>query len=430
MTDQLGVQVSDEALDALVTVLDLVRLGKARTRPELGQRGGLGRMVVTQRVAQLLSSGLLTEGTYAPSTGGRPARELRFRADAGSVLVAELGATSIAAGVTDLAGMLLSSDEESCDIAAGPEAVLGRLEVMFDDLLTSQPEPFPPVWGIGIGLPGPVEYALGRPISPPIMPGWDGYPVRERFAGRYEVPTWVDNEVNLMALGELRLGVSRTEQDVVFIKIGTGIGAGLVSAGRLHRGAQGVAGDVGHVKVTDDSSDVCRCGRTGCLEALAGGAALGRLATQAATDGTSPFLAKLLADSGTGVLQASDLADAAAHGDRLAVEIFGRTGRLIGSMLATLVNFYNPSLIVIGGGVADAGDILLASIRQAVYSQSLPLATRDLRITRSALSGRAGLHGAAFAVIDELFSRQRLPLWIPYGSPVRRPYIVEAETAA
>jgi glucokinase-like ROK family protein len=417
--------VADEAVDTLVTVLDLVRFGGVTTRPELSRRSGLGRTVVTQRVSQLLATGLLNEGTYAPSTGGRPARALKFRAEAGNILAVELGATSLGVGIADLAGRLMTSYEEACDVAAGPEAVLGRAEELLDDLLASRPSQDPPVWGIGIGLPGPVEYATGRPVAPPIMPGWDNYPVRDRLARRYDVPTWVDNEVNLMALGELRLGLARGERDVVFIKIGTGIGAGLISGGLLHRGAQGAAGDVGHIAVVDDASVICRCGNVGCLEALAGGAALGKLATEAARSGRSQFLARRLAESDSGVLAASDLGDAALHGDPLAVEIFGRTGQYIGSMLATLVNFFNPSLVVIGGGVASVGDLLLASIRQTVYRRSLPLATRELQIVRSALSGQSGLHGTAFVVIDELLSRQRLPLWISNGSPAHQPEIAE-----
>ena len=126
------------------------------------------------------------------------------------------------------------------------------------------------LWGIGIGVPGPVEFATGRPVSPPIMPGWDGYPIRERFAARYGAPVWVDNDVNVLALGEWRSGVAAGHDDVVVVKIGTGIGAGIISGGRLHRGAQGSAGDVGHIQVVDDPAVVCRCGNIGCLEALAG----------------------------------------------------------------------------------------------------------------------------------------------------------------
>jgi glucokinase-like ROK family protein len=419
-----------EMLDSLITVLDLVRTGRAKTRPELSRMTSLGRAVVSQRVRELLSSGLIAEDSQARSTGGRPARQLRFRAEAGIILAVEMGATSIAVGTTDLAGKLLASREESADVAAGPETVLDRVEALLDSLLSKGAHKPCQVWGVGAGLPGPVRFVTGRPVAPPIMPGWDGYPVRDRLARRYSAPTWVDNEVNLMALGELRKGLAQGERDVVFLKIGTGIGAGLLSAGVLHRGAQGAAGDVGHVAVCDDTSVICRCGNVGCLEALAGGASLGRLATAAAQDGRSEFLAKRVANGGVKALQASDLVEAAAHGDSFAVEAFERAGHYIGRTLAKLVNFYNPALIILGGGVTNAGDLLLAAVRQAIYSGSSPLATRDLRISRAVLGDNGGLYGAAFAVLDELFSRRHLPQWIADGSPASRPEISEDDVAA
>ena len=412
-------RIPDESLDALVAVLEVVRSHGTATRPEIGEATGLGRTVVTQRVTQLLESGLLVEGSLAASTGGRPARVLRLHAEAGLILAIELGATSITVGLTDLAGTVIASLDEAADVVTGPEVVLGRVEEMADRLLADRPPGTPPLWGAGLGLPGPVEYATGRPTAPPIMPGWDGYPVRDRIARRYDVPVWVDNEVNLMAIGELRAGLAKGESDVVFLKIGSGIGAGLISGGRLHRGAQGVAGDVGHVAVVDDPDLICRCGNVGCLEALAGGFALAKQATQAARSGASPFLAKRLKDNKA--LEARDLGDAATHGDAFAVEAFGRTGYYVGQMLATLINFYNPSLVVIGGGVAQVGDLLLASIRQAVYSRSLPLATRDLRIVRTTMADEVGMRGAAFVVADELFARDCLARWIAAGSPAGQP---------
>lgn len=420
-------QIPDESLDALVAVLEVIRSHGAATRPEIGESTGLGRTVVTQRVTQLLESGLVVEGSLAASTGGRPARVLRLHAEAGLILAIELGATSITVGLTDLAGVVLASADESAEVVSGPEVVLGRVEAMADELLAALPPGAPALWGAGIGLPGPVEYATGRPTAPPIMPGWDGYPVRDRIASRYDVPVWVDNEVNLMAMGELRAGLAKGETNIVFLKIGSGIGAGLISGGRLHRGAQGVAGDVGHVAVVEDPDLICRCGNVGCLEALAGGAALAKQATQAARSGASPFLAKRLQSNGK--LEARDLGDAAIHGDPFAVEAFGRTGHYVGQMLATLVNFYNPALVVIGGGVALAGDLLLASIRQAVYSRSLPLATRDLRIVRTTMADEVGMRGAAFVVADELFARNCLARWIACGSPAGQPGLVGPDDA-
>jgi glucokinase-like ROK family protein len=418
---------STDQLDGLVTVLDLVRCGRARSRPELARLSGLGRGAVTQRVSQLLDSGLLVESELGRSTGGRPPRELAVRAEAGLVLVAPLGATHVAAGVTDLTGRLIDSVQEPIDIAAGPGPTLDRVEELFEELLARDTVPRAPVYGIGVGLPGPVEFATGAPVSPPIMPGWDGYQVRARLAERFDVPVWVDNDVNLMALGELRIGAAQDEQDVVYVKIGTGIGAGLISDGRLHRGANGAAGDIGHATVDVSSGVVCRCGNVGCLEALAGGAALSRDATVAATEGRSTYLARVL-DEGRPIT-ASDVAAAAQHGDAVAVELLTRSGQLVGDTVATLVNFFNPSLVLLGGGVALAGDVILAAVREVVYRRSLPLATRELRIARSTLTPDPALSGAAHMVLDELFSRQRLGRWLPAGSPSGLPELADEPAA-
>ncbi|MGA8978643.1 MAG: ROK family protein, partial [Pedococcus sp.] len=217
-----GALAPDHVAD-LVRVLDAVRSGGASTRPELANVTGLGRNVVTQRVTRLMDSGLLVEGATLRSTGGRAPRGLRFPAEAGRILVAELGATSIGVAVSDLGGTLLAEHEEEADVTVGPVTVLTRVAEVFDDLL-DQLGAGAPVWGTGIGLPGPVEFATGRPVAPPIMPGWDGFDVRGFFAGRFRAPVWVDNDVNVMALGELRDGRAKGLRDVVYVKIGSGIG--------------------------------------------------------------------------------------------------------------------------------------------------------------------------------------------------------------
>lgn len=397
--------------DYLVPILDLIRFGTANTRPELSRVTGLGRTVVAQRVSALLDAGLVYEGTLSGSTGGRPSRSLEFNAGAGVLLVAELGATAVNAALTNLGGDILEQHRDDIDIADGPDVVLGTVERIFDMLRARRPDAT--VWGIGIGLPGPVEFRIGTPTSPPIMPGWDRYPVRIRMSQYFDAPTWIDNDVNMLAIGELRRGLAMKTRDAIFVKIGTGIGAGLISDGHLHRGAQGAAGDIGHVSITDNTDQVCRCGKVGCLEALAGGQAIAIQGAEAAAKGDSPFLAKLVADGHK--ITSRDVANAAVHGDRIANDIMNRSGRLIGETIAAMVNFYNPSLVIIGGGVSNAGDTFLASIRQSVYERSLPLAARDLRIARSELGDLAGIYGSAALVCDQLMSPQLLPHWIERG---------------
>jgi glucokinase-like ROK family protein len=414
----------EETLDTLVTVLDEIRLGRSRSRSELVERTGLGRAVVSQRVGELIDLGLVRDAGFRDSTGGRPPRQLTFHGDAGHVLVADLGASSIDVALTTLDGRILAHRDEPADIADGPEVCLGRVDELFEELRASARQAPGQLWGVGIGVPGPVEFRTGRPISPPIMPGWDGYPVRDRFAARYNAPVWVDNDVNILCLGEWRSGVAQGQDNVVVVKVGTGIGAGIISDGRLHRGAQGSAGDVGHIQVVDDAAVVCRCGNIGCLEALAGGAALARQGTAAALEGRSQRLLTALEQHGQ--VTAEDVARAASFGDPVAVGMLQSAGRRIGLMLASVVNFFNPSLVVIGGGVAQSGDHLLAAIREQVYRRSLPLATRDLLVQRSSLAGLAGVIGASGMVVDQLLSREHMARWATGEAPFSMPEVAAA----
>jgi len=283
----------------------------------------------------------------------------------------------------------------------------------FDDLVVSLK--IKNLWGIGIGVPGPVEFATGLPVSPPIMPGWDKFPVRERFSTRYKVPVWVDNDVNLMALGEHALRNDPITNELIFVKIGSGIGAGILTHGQLHRGAQGCAGDIGHIALPSNDNVQCRCGNLGCLEAVSGGLALVRDAEFASSNNKSDYLGvRKKAKHRIGV---QDVIEGSNSGDRWCVERVVKVGSDLGSVLATLVNFHNPSLIVLGGSVSAAGDKLLASIRETVLSRSLPLATRDLQIRITDFPIESGLVGAVEMVINELFSSENLRKWVAVGRP-------------
>jgi predicted NBD/HSP70 family sugar kinase len=240
------------------------------------------------------------------------------------------------------------------------------------------------VRAVGVGVPGPVEFSTGRPSHPPIMPGWHDYPIPSAF-GRYDCPVFVDNDVNVMALGEM--GVGGSVQDVLVVKVGTGIGCGVIVNGRVYRGAQGSAGDIGHIYVSrpDGRRVLCQCGNENCLEAFAGGGALLRDAVAA----------------GLPVASTREVVQLAAQGDGPALELVRDAGRTIGTVLAALVNFFNPHRIVITGGVAAAGAPLLAGIREAVYARSMPLAARALEITVSDAPDLSGRVGAALMAVEE-----------------------------
>jgi glucokinase-like ROK family protein len=376
------------------------------SKQELARRTGLGRGALSARLRSLVERNLLEEVGVGESNGGRPPVLVRFARDAGYLVGVDLGATSLDIAVTNLDAVPLLHRSDEMDIRQGPEAVLATVKRRVREVVEEAGVDSTRVKGIGIGVPGPVEFRTGHPVSPPIMPGWHLFPVREHFEAEFGWPVFVDNDVNVMALGERWAGCGGNDENFFFVKVGTGIGCGIFCRGRIYRGADGSAGDIGHVAVGNRTT-VCRCGNLGCLEAIAGGQALGRLAEEAARLGRSPGLARRLREKGS--LTAADVGAVLGEGDPMVTDLVREAGATIGGVLASLVNFYNPSLIVIGGGVAKIGDLLLASVRETVYRRSLPLATRNLTIRSSALGHRAGVIGAAATVLGELYQLSRLP---------------------
>ena len=379
-------------------LLRLLRDDGPRSRAELGDAVELSRSRLAVELERLTGLDLVETAGLAASRGGRRssivqiARHTRF-------LGIDIGATSIDAAVTDGELRIQSSLSEPIDVRQGPEVVLGRVLELVGKLRAHDVSPG--FVGAGVGVPGPVSFREGVPVSPPIMPGWNHFPVRETLAAELGCPVLVDNDVNIMALGEKHAGIAKSVDDFLFVKIGTGIGCGIVVGGQVYRGVSGSAGDIGHIRV-DDNGPICMCGNTGCLEAFFGGAALARDALAAARSGRSEELARLLARKGT--LTAVDVAAAAAAGDPVAVAMIRDGGRRVGQVLAGLVSFFNPGLVVIGGGVAGIGHALLAEIRGVVYRRSLPLATGNMPIVLSELGGEAGVIGAARLISDRVFS--------------------------
>jgi predicted NBD/HSP70 family sugar kinase len=408
-TLRFGAQTDE--MTSLLRIVNMVRTGEAQTRPEIGRVTGLGRGVVTQRVDHAIELGYLEDGEFGPSSGGRAPRTLRFRGERGTIIVCALGALHIHVGVAALDGDVLDQSHRAWDIARGPGETLDEAMSMIDEILARGSGA--PVWGIGVGVPGPVDFETGRPVAPPIMPGWNGFDIRRRFVQRYDAPVWVDNDVNLLAFGER---ATRRDQnpDLIYCKVGSGIGAGLLSHGRIHRGANGAAGDIGHVRVRDADAP-CRCGKTGCLEAVAGGWALVRdvEAALAAGDVTG-VLGKHIATSG-GVTP-EVIARSAEEGDAFAIGLIQRSARDVGESIAGLVNMFNPSVIVVGGAVSAAGELFLAEVRQRVYELSLPLATRDLMIVQSRDDVREPIRGGAEMVREQLFDVS-FPRWFADGRP-------------
>lgn len=369
-------------------MLTLLRDEGPLSRAELGDRLELPRPRVIVELDRLVAAKRVREAGPAASRGGRRSTLVELHPDIRFAGV-DLGATSIDVEITDGRLEPVASYCEPADIRSGPKSILQRVDEILAKFKVDGA--YTRLAGIGIGVPGPVSFRDGVPVSPPIMPGWDRYPVRDLLSREHNCPVVVDNDVNIMAVGERYGGVGKAADNLLFVKIGTGVGCGIYLNGQVYRGPDGCAGDIGHMQL-DSHGPVCSCGNVGCLEALFSGAALARDALAAARAGTSPALAERLSANGTVV--AKDVADGAVEGDPTCIKLIRDGGRRIGIVLASLVSFINPSMIVIGGGLAGLGHVLLAEIRSVVYKRSLPLATGNLPVVLSELGPRAGVVGA------------------------------------
>lgn len=351
----------------------------------------MARSTIAARVDTLMRLGLVAPYGDGVSTGGRPPSLFALNPSAKVVVGVDLGATHASAVLADLSGAVLATTDDRLDIGSGPDPVLTWVGDAVDELLRAAGRSTADLGGIGVGLPGPVEHSTGRPINPPIMPGWDRYDVPGHLRRRHEVPVLIDNDVNIMALGEQRTHLPEA-RDLVFIKVATGIGAGIVSGGVLQRGAQGTAGDLGHIQVAGAEDVPCRCGNVGCLEAVAAG----------------PALAERLRGLGKPVESVQDVVDLVRTGDLQAIQVVREAGRSIGQVVAAAVNLINPSVVVIGGLVAHAGEHLLAGMREVIYQRSLPLATQHLRVVVSSAGTSAAALGAVTQAVEHILSPESI----------------------
>lgn len=368
-------------------IFQILRDGHARTKAELAALTGLARSTVSTRVDALLATGLLAPAGEAASTGGRPPARIAFNPRAGLILAVDLGATHATVAVVDLAGHILSSRTHPQDIADGPEPVLDAVIAEGAALLETTDNGLARLLGIGIGVPGPVEHSTGRPTNPPIMPGWDRFDIPAFVQRRFDVPVLVDNDVNILALGEQAISWPAVD-DLIFVKVSTGIGAGIISGGALQRGAQGSAGDMGHVQVPYSRDSPRPEGDERDLEAVASGTAI----------------AAALRAIGISASSSADVVELVRGGNTAAIDATRQAGREVGEVLATVVNLLNPSIIVIGGSIARAGEHLLAGIREIVYRRSIPLATQHLAIVQSRAGSTSGVLGAAIMVTQRVLS--------------------------
>ncbi|MFF1415348.1 ROK family protein [Streptomyces sp. NPDC058289] len=376
-------------------VLTLVTCGEATSRADIARRTGLARSTVSQQVDHLIARGIVEETEANESVRGRPPRVLTISPRAGVIVSVDVDTDATRVAIADLCRRVIARAVVDTQVEDGPESVLAAVVERLRELLARPEIEHTTVRQVVVGLPAPVDYTRGCAVQPPIMPGWDGFPVGAYMHDALAAPVVVDNDVNLMALGEASL--DDVETPLLFIKIAAGIGAGLVTAdGDVHRGADGAAGDIGHIRAFHGEAVLCRCGKLGCLEAIASQrAVLNDLQIPESSEGNPLHGSQVLAQR-------------VSAGDAQALRRIRQAATDLGDVVAMLVHVFNPRTLVLGGPLSELRDELLSGVRAVVYERALPLATRKLTITTSQLGTEAGTVGAIALGAKKVFSHHGL----------------------
>lgn len=395
-------------------VLSLIRQEGSISRAEIAKRTQLSRSTVSNIMTELLEQGVVAEAGTGPSRVGRRPIMVNFNYQAGFVVGVDLGANHLLTLVTDLEGRVLAEQEYPVSVAAGPDVVLPAIVSAVQTIIERAGVDSERIIGVGVGVPGPMDNKRGTLIMPPIMPGWHNFNFQASLQARIHKPVFVENDANLGAIGERWRGAGQGCEHLAYIKVGTGIGCGLVLDGQIYRGFAGSAGEIGHMSIEEDGP-VCTCGNLGCLESLAGGRAI--VQTAQAASNRAQALVGVAHSNGHHTLlfdhrhlSVEDVVRAAQAGDEISRETLQLAGRRIGVAIANLINLLNPGLVIIGGGVSNAGDLLLEPIRQTVARRVLPVAMQYTRIVQAHLGREAIGIGAATLVLQESFKSPALSI--------------------
>lgn len=384
---------------SLSDVLQLVWQERHISRAEIARQRGLSRSTVSIIVDELLELGLVKEAGAGESRGGRRPIVLQFDDDAAVILGVDLGATHVAVTLTNLRGAVLAWEYQKHPVREDPPGALALVNELAERCLASWGGPRRRLLGVGMAVPSPVD--PGRPdfLNEVVVPGWKGVNVGQALRRRFRVPVLVDNDANLGALAERWWGAGRGVDNFAYVKLATGIGSGFMVDGKIYRGASGIAGEIGHVSI-DPSGEPCGCGLRGCLVTVVGAQALLRRARALLRDHPDSALAGR--EFGITILE-----DAALAGDALALQVVREAAEHLGIAVAGLLNLLNPSVVIVGGGLARLGDLLLEPLRAVVRSRTLASSLEVSRIVTSQLGARAIAVGAATLLLQRALSDPR-----------------------
>ncbi|MEU5189968.1 ROK family transcriptional regulator [Streptomyces klenkii] len=383
----------------LERVVRAVRTAGSLTQAEIARTTGLSAATVSNIVRELKEGG--TVEVTPTSSGGRRARSVSLSGDAGVVVGVDFGHTHLRVAIGNLAQRVLAEDAEPLDVDASAAQGLDRAEQLVRRLIGDAGIDPGKIIGVGLGVPGPIDVETGTLGSTAILPGWAGTNPRDELAARLSVPVHVDNDANLGALGELVWGAGRGASDLAYIKVASGVGAGLVINGKIYRGPGGTAGEIGHITL-DESGPVCRCGNRGCLETFT----------------AARYVLPLLHSAHGPDLTVARMVQLAREGDPGCRRVISDVGRHIGSGVANLCNLLNPRRVVLGGDLAPSGELILGPIRESVSRYAIPSAARQLEVVPGALGGRAEVLGALALVLSEMGDSTLLDGHASVGAPL------------
>lgn len=367
-------------------VIQSLQLLGVTSRADVARHTGLSRSTVSTIVAALQADGVVIDSApnhRGPSGGGRPPALIALDPGAGLAVGIDFGKRHLAVALADLSHRVLAEDRREMEDDYDAETGIDCAGELVERVLAEADPERDRVVGVGMGLPGPV-HASGVVGSSAILPGWAGTHAAERMSERLGMRVWLGNDANLGALSESFWGAGRGAGTVVYLKLATGIGAGVVIDGHLYEGAGGTAGEIGHTSL-DETGDICRCGSRGCLETYASGTAIAGLLSRSLGEG----------------LTLEDVLTRSVDGDPGCRRALADAGRHIGASVADLCNLINPERIVVGGSMAVAGDVLLDPLREAVGLRAIPSAAEDVQIVPGELGERAELLGAVALVLQK-----------------------------
>jgi len=388
-------------------VLEAIRLNPGISRAELTSITGLTQAAISKIVGELLAMGLVLEAGLVTSRGGRPRVRLVINPDAYYVVGVDLARTHIRAAVVDLTGSVKHSRTVASSLLHTDDITSVRLLDLLHQLLDEFGPCRTQIVGIGVGAPGPLSAREGVILAPPNFTGWRNVPLKQIVEDRFHLPVWIENDAKACALAEGWYGQGRTFEQFIYIGVGTGVGAGVMLNGALHRGADGLAGELGHTTV-DIHGPRCSCGNEGCLELYTSAVAL-VTAALAALEAGEPSLIRNLAPGGAEDVDVAVIAQAARLGDPLALRLIDQVVRYLGTAVVNVINLYNPEAVFLGREVVQvAGDLLLEPIRALVAQRVFSVAAQRVEILAATLGDDEPLIGAACLVLEELFSKPKL----------------------